>query len=86
MKMSHLTPYERMMADKRTLEIHILKDGKRTPYYIQHGHKDLGDGSVKYQKYQAAYHHKFHADTVVHSIQRDNPELDPIVVVKGTEC
>lgn len=78
-----MTPYEIMMADKRCLEIHILKDNKRTPYYIQHGHKDLGDGSVKYQKYQAAYHHRLHAHMVIGGIQRDNPELDPIIVVKG---
>jgi hypothetical protein len=76
-----MTQYEQMMADKRCLEIHIIKDGKRTPYYIQHGPQD--DGSITYEKYQSAYHHRFHADTVVHSIQRDNPELDPIVVVKG---
>ena len=78
-----MTPYERMMADKRRLEIHIMKDGKRTPYYIQHGHKDLGDGSITYQKYQSAYHHLYHAHMVIDGIQRDNPELDPIVVVKG---
>ncbi len=68
--------------DKRTLEIHIMKDGKRTPYYIQHGHNDLGDGSVKYQKYYVYMDYQWHADLVIDGIQEDNPELDPILVVK----